>query len=197
MNARIHGPTGTLLALLALGVATPANSQSTGTATPARPVAQRGPEDALLKEVRLIRETLQQAQGNVQREQMLVERIRTHDQRVERLDRQLTEIRDEIGGIEVHVRQMDERGKAMDLQVQRSNDPAQRRALEMESNEMKFTQESQRQRLDRLRARESEITAALNREERTLRNLEARLEALDREIEGAAKRGNTSQLGSR
>jgi predicted nucleic acid-binding Zn-ribbon protein len=196
MNARIHGPTGTLLALLVLGIATPANSQSTGTATPARPV-QRGPEDPLLKEVRLIRETLQQAQGNLQREEMLVERIRTHDQRVERLDRQLTEIRDEIGGIEVHVRQMDERGKALDLQVQRSNDPAQRRALEMESNEMKFTQESQRQRLDRLRARESEITAALNREERTLRNLEARLEALDREIEAAAKRGNTSQLGSR
>jgi predicted nucleic acid-binding Zn-ribbon protein len=124
---------------------------------------------------------------------MVVERIRTHDQRVERLDRQLTELRDEIGGIEVHVRQTKERDESLGLQAERAQDPAQRRAIEAEAKEMRFTQEAQRQRLDRLRERESAIAAALQREERTLRGLEVRLEALDRELEAEARKSNGSR----
>jgi hypothetical protein len=169
-------------------------------ATPTQSVAPpaRGADDALLREVRLIRETLQRAQGNAQREQMVVERIRTHDQRVERLDRQLTELRDEIGGIEVHVRQTKERDESLELQAERTNDSVQRRVLEAEGKEMRFTQEAQKQRLDRLRERESALAAALQREERTLRGLEVRLEALDRELETEARRSSgPTQLGGR
>jgi predicted nucleic acid-binding Zn-ribbon protein len=209
MNNRIHTTIGTaLLALLLAASMGTSHSQSTGAAAqPSRKVAPpapaaaqpaRGADDALLREVRLIRETLEQALGGAQREQMIVERIRTHDQRVERLDRQLTELRDEIGGIEVHVRQIHERNESLGLQIDRANDPAQRQALEAERKEMRFTQESQRQRLDRLRERESAIAGALQREERTLRGLEARLEALDRELEAEARRNNASgQLGRR
>jgi predicted nucleic acid-binding Zn-ribbon protein len=198
---------GTALALvLALSIVS-THAQSTETATqssrkvaqptPAGAPAARAADDALLREVRLIRETLQRAQGSAQREQMIVERIRTHDERVERLDRQLTELRDEIGGIEVHVRQTNERDASLELQVERAGDPAQRRALEAEKKEMRFTQEAQRQRLDRLRERESAIAAALQREERTLRNLEARLEALDRELETEARRGHGANPSGR
>jgi predicted nucleic acid-binding Zn-ribbon protein len=164
------------------------------TTQPAAAVAPpaRGADDALLREVRLIREMLQRAQGNAQREQMLVERIRTHDERVERLDRQLTELRDEIGGIEVHVRQTNERDASLERQIERAGDPTQRGALESEKKEMRFTQEAQRQRLDRLRERESAIAAALQREERALRSLEARLEALDRELETEARRSGAT-----
>jgi predicted nucleic acid-binding Zn-ribbon protein len=199
MNSRLHKTLGTasFAALLSMsGGPTLAQSAEGGAqpprkaAQPVQPVATttRVAEDALLREVRLIREMLQRAQGNAQREQMLVERIRTHDERVERLDRQLTELRDEIGGIEVHVRQTNERDASLEVQVDRAGDPAQRRALEAERNEMRYTQESQRQRLDRFRERESAIAAALQREERTLRSLEARLEALDRELETEARR---------
>jgi chromosome segregation ATPase len=207
MNNRMHRSFGTLLLALLLSTSMSSYSQTSGTAAqPARKVAQptqsaqppRSTDDALLQEVRLIRETLERAQGNAQREQMVVERIRTHDQRVERLDRQLTELRDEIGGIEIHVRQTSERNEALSQQVERANDPAQRQALEAERKEMRFTQEAQRQRLDRLRERESAIAAALQREERTLRGLEARLEALDRELEAEARRSNgSSQLSGR
>jgi len=203
MNDRIRkilGPaSGALLISLGIGSipapSTDAAAQSSSKiAQPAPAVAPaaRGGDDALLREVRLIRETLQRLQGNAQREQMLVERIRTHDERVERLDRQLTELRDEIGGIEVHVRQTNERDASLGLQIDRAGDPAQRRALEAEKKEMRFTQEAQRQRLDRLRERESGIAAALQREERTLRSLEARLEALDRELETEARRSSAS-----
>jgi predicted nucleic acid-binding Zn-ribbon protein len=209
MNNRIHRTIGTVLVALLLSVSIGSTySQSTGAgaqssarvAPPAQNLTQtnRGSDDALLKEVRLIRESLQRAQGSAQREQMVVERIRTHDQRVERLDQQLTELRDEIGGIEVHIRQTKERDESLELQIERANDPAQRRALESEAREMRFTQEAQRQRLDRFRERESAITAALQREERTLRGLEVRLEALDRELEAEARRSKVStQLGGR
>jgi len=189
-----------LLALLLCMSADPTHAQSTGSAAqPSGKVAQpTRSDDALLREVRLIRETLQRAQGNSQREQMVVERIRTHDQRVERLDKQLTDLRDEIGGIEIHVRQTGQRDDSLALQIQRINDPAQRQVLEAEAKELRFTQEAQKQRLDRLRERESAIAAALQREERTLRGLEARLEALDRELEAEARKSNGSiQPGGR
>ena len=202
MNHRSPITIGTVLLALLLCVSTdPTHSQSTGTAAqPSGKVAQptRGSDDALLREVRLIRETLQRAQGNSQREQMVVERIRTHDQRVERLDKQLTDLRDEIGGIEIHVRQTGQRDDSLGLKIQRANDPAQRQVLEAEAKELRFTQEAQKQRLDRLRERESAIAAALQREERTLRGLEARLEALDRELEAEARKSNGSiQPGGR
>jgi predicted nucleic acid-binding Zn-ribbon protein len=199
MNDRIRKNIGTasLALLLSLSIGS-THAEATDSAAPsprkvAQPAQAGAPatgvgDDALLREVRLIRETLQRAQGNAQREQMIVERIRTHDERVERLDRQLTELRDEIGGIEVHVRQTNERDTSLALQIERTSDPSQRHALESEKKEMRFTQEAQRQRLDRFRERESSITAALQREERTLRSLEARLEALDRELETEARR---------
>jgi predicted nucleic acid-binding Zn-ribbon protein len=190
MKNRNHKSVGKMwLALLLTFGATWAHAQST-TAQPSRSVVAtaRSSEDALLREVRLIRETLQRAQGSAQREQMLVERIRTHDQRVERIDQQLSELRDEISGTEVHIRQTDDRDKSLELQVQRAHDSSQRQALEAERKEMKFTQEAQRQRLDRLRERESILVAAMSREERTLRGLEARLEALDRELEADARK---------
>src|SRR5688500_7773673 len=201
MNDRIRKNIGTasLALLLSLSIGS-THAEATDSAAPSpRKVAQPaqvgapatgGGDDALLREVRLIRETLQRAQGNAQREQMLVERIRTHDQRVERLDRQLTELRDEIGGLEVHIRQTNERDQSLDRQIQRAGDAAQRQALEGERKEMRFTQEAQRQRLDSFRERESAIAAALLREERTLRGLEVRLEALDRELETEARRNN-------
>jgi predicted nucleic acid-binding Zn-ribbon protein len=203
MNDRIHKTIGILVLALVLSASmSSTHSQSNETtALPSKAVARttlavtkptRSADDALLEEVRLIRETLQRAQGNAQREQMIVERMRTHDQRVERLDRQLMELRDEIGGIEIHIRQMDERDKTLELQIQRANDPVQRQALESEGKEMRFTQEAQRQRLDRLRERESAIVAAFQREERTLRSLETRLEALDRELEAEVRRGSAS-----
>lgn len=158
----------------------------------AQPALAAGPsgratDEAMVRELRMIREILQRAQGNAQREQMLIERIRTHDQRVERLDQQRTALQDEIAGLEVHVRQIEQREKSLDLQLQRHTEPSQRQSIESELKEMRFTQESQRQRLERLRQRESELAAALQREERTLRALEIRLEVLDRELEAQAR----------
>ena len=195
------------LALLLAGTIGSSHSQppAAAAAQPSRTVplttqvtSTRSADDPLLREVRLIRELLEQSQGNPQREQVIVERIRTHDLRVERLDKQLTDVRDEIGGMEVNVRQTEERENSLELLVQRDNDPNQRAAHDAELKEMQFTQQSQRQRLDRLRERESVIAAALVREERALSGLETRLEALDRELDAAARQGNApAEVGKR
>lgn len=171
-----------LAPLLAAGIAS-AHAQAARVALPARSA-----DDALLNEVRLIRETLQQAQSSSQRERMVVERMRMHDERVERLTRQIAEVRDEIGGIEVHIAQMDEREAALELKIQQARDPNQRQALDSERKEARFTQDAQTQHLNRLKDRESAIAAQLLKEERALKTLETRLDALDREIEAEVHR---------
>lgn len=184
MNIRILMIVGiALLALVisvSIGSTAPQPIASASLAEPRGASQLPAHDDALLREVRLIRETLQEAQGHAQQQLMLVERIRTHDQRVDRLDRQLTELRDEMGGIEIHVRQTQEREKSLELQLQRASDQSQRQAHASERKEMRFMQESQKQRLDRMRERESTLVAALQREERALGDLEARLATLDR-----------------
>lgn len=158
----------------------------------------RTTDEALLNEVRLIRETLQRAQDTTQRDRMVVERMRMHDERVERLGRQIAEVRDEIGGIELHIAQMDQRDAALELQIEQAKDLNQRRALESERKEAGFAQDAQTQRLHRLRERETAIGAQLQKEERSLRTLEARLEALDRELEAGARRtSRPNQAGGR
>jgi hypothetical protein len=177
----------TLVVSVSIGSAPSKPAASPAPDAPRRAPPARAHDDALLREVRLIRESLQEVRGHAQREQILVERIRTHDQRVERLDRQLTELRDEMGGIEIHVRQTEEREKSLALLLERSADQAQRQAHEIERREMRFMQESQKQRLDRMRDRESTLVAALQREERALRSLEGRLEVLDRQRDSLAQ----------
>ena len=147
--------------------------------------------------MRLIRETLQLAQDTTQRDRMVVERMRMHDERVERLGRQIAEVRDEIGGIKLHLAQLDEREAAIELQIEQAKDPNQRRALESELKESRFSQEMQAQRLQRLQDRDAALTAQLQKEERSLRTLEARLEALDRELEAAARRTDKPKVGGR
>jgi predicted nucleic acid-binding Zn-ribbon protein len=185
MNKPTRGVFGMLLLTSLIAASSPTHAQAPRATAPAKST-----EEALLTEVRLIRETLQRAQSSSQRERMVVERMRMHDERVERLTRQIAEVRDEIGGIEVHVSQMDQREAALDLQMQQTKDPNQRQALDSERKETRFTQDAQTQHLNRLKDRESAIAAQLLKEERALRTLEARLDALDREIEAEALKRN-------
>jgi DNA repair exonuclease SbcCD ATPase subunit len=143
---------------------------------------------ALLQEVRLLRQTLQRANLSAHRSQRIVERIRARGERAARLSRQLEEVRDEIGGIEVHLNQTGEREASLDAQIQQATDADQRKPLEAEKKELRYAQDEQRQRLERLKERESATLSEVQKEERTLGELEARLEALDREIEAEARR---------
>jgi DNA repair exonuclease SbcCD ATPase subunit len=147
-----------------------------------------GTLQALLQEVRLLRQTLQRFNLSAHRSQRIVERIRARGERAARLARQVEEVREEIGGIEVHLNQAGEREAALDAQIQQATDPDQRRQLEAEKKEMRYAQDEQRQRLERLKERESATLSEVQKEERTLGELEARLEALDREIEAEARR---------
>jgi predicted nucleic acid-binding Zn-ribbon protein len=192
MNNRTSG----IIVVVSLALLIAASIASThaegGRALPAAPqsaaLTNRSTDDALLNEVRLIRATLQRAQDSTQRDRMVVERMRMHDERVEWLGRQVAEVRDEIGGIELQISQMDERKSSVELEGEKTKDPNQRQAFDSELKELRFTQEAQTQRLQRLRDRESALASQLQKEESSLRSLEARLDALDREMEAAARR---------
>ncbi len=150
--------------------------------------ADEGTLQALLQEVRLLRQTLQRFNLSAHRSQMMVERIRARGERAARLSRQLEEVRDEIGGIEVHLKHAGEREVSLDSQVQQATDSDQRKQLEAEKKEMRYAQDEQRQRLERLKERESATLSEVQAEQRAVGELEARLEALDREIEAEARR---------
>jgi chromosome segregation ATPase len=181
----IHDRRRTIRPLLAgfVFVASVASAQAQGSRG-----TEEGTLQALLQEVRLLRQTLQRANLSTHRSQMIVERIRARGERAARLSRQLEEVREEIGGIEVHLTQAGEREASLDAQIQQAADPDQRKQLEAETKEMRYAQDEQRQRLERLKERESATSSEVQKEERTLGELEARLEALDREIEAEARR---------
>jgi predicted nucleic acid-binding Zn-ribbon protein len=200
MNNRTSGIIGTvsLALLIAVSIASTHAEGVRALPLPAQGARQtnRSTDEALLNEVRLIRETLQHAQDSTQRDRMVVERMRMHDERVEWLGRQLAEVRDEIGGIELQISQMDDREASLELQIEKTKDPNQRQGFESERKEMHFTQDSQTQRLQRLRDRESALASQLQKEESSLRSLEARLDSLDRELEAAARRtGGPNPIG--
>ena len=138
---------------------------------------------ALLNEVRLLRETLQRINLNAYRSQMIFERIREQSDRVARLDRMLESTRDEMANLPTQINQIGERAKTVESQIQQESDLKQRSQLEEMQKELKSFRDQQREKLDRLRERESRLTTELQVEQGKLSDLEGRLDALEREIE--------------
>jgi chromosome segregation ATPase len=143
---------------------------------------------ALLNEVRLLRETLQRINLNAYRSQMIVERIREQNERVTRLDRMLEGIRDEMANLPTQISQISERAKTVESQIQQESDLKQRAQLEDMQKELKSLRDQQREKLERLRERESRLTTELQAEQAKLSDLEGRLDALEREIENAMEK---------
>ncbi|HXG66399.1 MAG TPA: hypothetical protein VNO70_14970 [Blastocatellia bacterium] len=150
------------------------------------------PEDrtlqALLNEVRLLRETLQRLNLNAYRSQIIVERIRAQNDRVTRLTRALEDTREEIANLQANLQQLSERAKGLEAQIQQEADTNKRAQLEAMEKEFKFALEQGKQRLERLREREMRLTNELQEEQGKLHDLEARLEAMEREIENEIER---------
>ncbi len=138
---------------------------------------------ALLNEVRLLRETLQRINLNAYRSQMIVERIREQNDRVTRLDRTLEGTRDEMANLPAQINQISERARTVESQIQQESDLKQRSQLEEMQKELKSFRDQQREKLERLRERESRLTTELQAEQGKLSDLEGRLDALEREIE--------------
>lgn len=161
----------------------------------AAPAAAQRPEErgdttveALLEEVRLLRETLQRVTLNTYRGQIIFERLRAQNERVTRLGRTLEDTRDELADLGANLKRLGERAEALEGQAEREVDQKQRAQLEAEQRELEYALEQFRQRHDRLQAREAQLTAELQAEQARLSDMEGRLEALEREIENEIER---------
>jgi len=96
---------------------------------------------------------------------MIVERIREQNDRVTRLDRTLEGTRDEMANLPAQINQISERAKTVESQIQQESDLKQRSQLEEMQKELKSFRDQQREKLERLRERESRLTTELQAEQ--------------------------------
>ncbi|HEY7914131.1 MAG TPA: hypothetical protein VIG62_19630 [Blastocatellia bacterium] len=164
-----------LLAVFSLSLTT-AHAQS---ARPPDEITLR----SLLNEVRLLRETLQWTNLNAHRSQIIVERIRSQNDRVARITRMLEDTRDQIANLQVQTTQMSEQAKSSESELDREADSNRRTAMEAELKGFKQIIEPLKQRLEQLKERETRLNLELQTEQGKLNELEGRLEGLEREIE--------------
>jgi chromosome segregation ATPase len=155
---------------------------------------------ALLTEVRLLRQSLQTLQRmslDTYRSQLMVDRIRVTQEEVRRLTVSLNETREMIAKIQVTIpRNIDEQ-KLLDDQILREVDPQKRSALEFELKRSKEAIDSYKGQLERLKEREQEWSGALSRQRTMLEELERRLDSLDRTFESDREKLQTDKPASK
>ena len=138
---------------------------------------------ALLSEVRQLRLTLQRANLNVFRAQIMIERLRTQQERVDRLARQLEENQNEITGSSLSRSQLTERSQDLESQIKAEQDASRRAQLEAQSKELKYIMDQQTDQETQLRARQAQLSTQLQTERAKLDEIDSRLEILEREME--------------
>jgi chromosome segregation ATPase len=154
----------------------------------ARAQGARQPDDsqtiqALLTEVRLLRQTLQRTGLNASRFQIIVERARTHKEQLVSLTGMLESVRAEIENIEGAIPQLVEQGKLMDDRLERETDPNRRAQHEFEVKERNRMLDQFKLKLERQREREQQLSAQVRAEQAQIADLEGRLDAIESEIE--------------
>jgi chromosome segregation ATPase len=138
---------------------------------------------ALLGEVRQLRLTLQRTNLSVFRAQIMIERLRMQQERVDRLTRQLEENQNEITGSALSQSQLTERSREMESQMKLEQDAGRRSQLEAQYKELKYIMNQQTERETQLRAHQGQLTTQLQAERTKLDDIDSRLEALERELE--------------
>lgn len=137
----------------------------------------------LLTEVRRIRTAIENEQRDAYRGLMLVERIRLQQEHVDRLAKQLDDVRLDLTNMNVHLPLMQERVKEFEAQVESERDAAQLSHLELELKEIRSTVEQQvnQQRLQQ--EREGQLALQLQEEQAKLNDLNDKLQAIDLKME--------------
>lgn len=158
-------------------------SSTTAVAQNTKPVDDSQTIQALLTEVRLLRRTLQQTGLNAYRSQLIVEGMRARNEKVERLTRQIEDVRGEIENIGTTIPRMTEQGKMVETLIEQEADPNRRVQLEFEAKNIKQSIEQYKVRQERQREREQQLATQLRAEQARLSELETRLDQLEREIE--------------
>ncbi len=136
----------------------------------------------LLSEVRLLRKSVQEAQLNTYRGLLMVERIRLQREQVDRLTRQLNELKREQLNFSANLPPMQERIKVFESQIENERDPARRSQLELELTAFKNLVEQEASRQRQQQELEPQLTGQLQSEQAKLDELNERLLAVEKVI---------------
>lgn len=138
---------------------------------------------ALLREVRELRLALLRANVNALRTHTLMERLKNQQSRVDRLTRELGEVRMSLAEATLNRPRMLERLKELEARFNNESDQVLRANLEAEYKEFKFNVDQLADTAEQLKLREAELSRVQNEEAAKLADVNAQLESLLREYE--------------
>ncbi len=138
---------------------------------------------ALLNEVTLLRLVLQQTNFTGTLAQILTERIRVQQERVERLTRDFEAIRDQISETKLQQLKSAEVLKEVEYQISREQLQVRRNDLLLQQKILKFDVEKFAQQEQRLREREGQMALLVRIEQGKLDELTDKLDTLERDLE--------------
>jgi chromosome segregation ATPase len=146
---------------------------------------------ALLAEVRQLRLALERSAALAPRIQLTLQRAQLQQDQVARLSRQLEDLRDRMAQAASEETQTLAQIKAAEAHVVQEQDAARRKTIEEEIKAVKarLEQQSEQQRIQQAQqqARESELAGRLETERSKLNELNEKLNALERMLDGPPK----------
>ena len=143
---------------------------------------------ALLNEVRLLRQTLQNTGLNAYRSQILLERIKINNEQLVRLTAALNQTREQLEKTEATIPRHSEQIKVLETMSENEIDPVKRAQLDFEVKDLKRAVEVYKGQVVKLREREQQQAAQLQEQQSKLAELERRLENLEEQIENEVQR---------
>lgn len=160
--------------------------------------AQAAPTDsqtlqALLLEVRQLRQDLQTTTIAAQRTQILLYRLQGQEAAVARASQRLEEVREMLAGAQAERKHLAAEIKQHEEIIGKENSPEQRKLLEDRLPEEKARLESFESQEQQEQAKELDAEQQLRTEESKLSNLHDQLERLDKTLENATRRVGNSQ----
>ena len=138
---------------------------------------------ALLVEVRGLRQAIERMSSSGPRIQLALGRLQLQEQRVNTLLRRLDDIRSQITATETQLGQLRDSQARLDEERRRAVNPDERENLENEAQMLKSMLERFTAQLARLQADEVAAAQAVASEQSRWLDINARLEALERELE--------------
>lgn len=129
----------------------------------------------LLSEVHQLRKTVQENRLDAYRGLMVVERLRLQQERVDRLSRQLDELRLDLTNMETHLPEMQDRVKNFESQVEGEQEAIRKSQLESELKAFRSLLDQQLAQRQLLQEREGQLNVQLQTEQAKLDDLNQKL----------------------
>jgi chromosome segregation ATPase len=155
------------------------------------------PMQALLNEVRQLRIAIQQSNLSVYRAQVIVERMRSQQQRVDRLTERLRETRERMANWKMGQTEVQDELKMIEGRINRATEVADRTNWEEHQERLKTRLASMAQENTRLQEQESQLAGQLSIEQAKLAEFNDQLDALQRELETPTVESKPAQDGKR